>query len=90
MSLTGDMAGLRILKNSYGVSKVATWIRYNKGSVRIIIPRYRKTDFDVTLPTMLSHKEPSSGQVKPKGASQKKGAKRSVRKKKRQRFLKNS
>lgn len=74
-------ANFSSLGNVAGIRKVASWIRNNKGSIRIIVPRYGKTDFDVTLPTMQSHKEPSSGQVKPKGTSQNKGAKRPVRKK---------
>ena len=68
------------LKNSSSISKVASWVRNSKGSVRFVIPRYGKTDFDVTLPTMQSHKEPS--QAKPKGASQSKNTKRPIRRKK--------
>lgn len=70
-----------LLKNSSKISNVASWIRNNKGSVRFVIPRYGKTDFDVTLPTMQSHKESSNGQVKSKNTSPNKGAKRPVRKK---------
>lgn len=60
-----------------GVKKVASWVRNNKGSVRFIIPRYGKIDFDVTLPTLLSNKIPSD---KPKGNAQNKTPKRPVRK----------
>ena len=68
------------LKNSSGISKVASWVRNSKGSVRIILPRYGKTDFDVTLPTFLSQKVPNSGQSKSKG-TQKKSTKRPTRRK---------
>ena len=68
------------LKNSSGISKVASWVRNSKGSVRIILQRYGKTDFDVTLPTFLSQKVPSSGQSNSKG-TQKKSTKRPTRRK---------
>ncbi len=68
------------LNNSSGISKVASWIRNSKGSVRIILPRYAKTDFDVTLPTFLSQKEPNSGQSNSK-STQKKSPKKPIRRK---------
>lgn len=67
------------LGNVTGIKKIANWIRNNKGSIRIIIPRYGKTDFDVTLPTMQSHKEPSP--AKKKGTSQNKNTKRPIKRK---------
>jgi hypothetical protein len=67
--------------NGAGLKKIAFWIRYYKGSVRIIIPRYGKTDFDVTLPTFLSQIKPSNEQSKPKGTPQKKSTKKPIRRK---------
>jgi len=58
-------------ENSASIRRVASWVRGNKGSVRFVIPRYGRTDFDITLPTMLSHKEPTES--KPKGKSQNRG-----------------
>lgn len=58
-------------KNAASIKRVATWVRGNKGSVRFVIPRYGRADFDITLPTMLSHKEPSRN--KPKGTSRNMG-----------------
>ena len=70
---------ITLLKNS-GISQVASWIRNNKGSVRIIIPRYAKLDFDVTVPTFLSQKQAGT-KSRSKGTTQKKGVKPPVRKK---------
>lgn len=68
--------------NTDGIKKIATWIRLFKGSVRIVIPRYGRTDFDVRVPTMLSQKEPNTEQTKPKRSSQSRSTKKPVRKKK--------
>ncbi len=70
---------ITVLKNS-GIRQIASWIRNNKGSVRIIIPRYGKSDFDVTVPTFLSQKQ-SGTKPRPRGTTKKGGAKSSVRKK---------
>ena len=70
---------ITVLRNS-GISQVASWIRNNKGCVRIIIPRYGKLDFDVTVPTFLSQKQAGT-KSRPKGTTQKRGVKPSVRKK---------
>jgi hypothetical protein len=70
---------ITVLKNS-GISQVASWIRNNKGSVRIIIPRYGKSDFDVTVPTFLSQKK-SGTKPRPRGITKKGGTKSPVRKK---------
>ncbi len=70
---------ITILRNS-GIRQVASWIRNNKGSVRIIIPRYGKSDFDVTVPTFLSQKQTET-KSKPKTTTQKRGVKPPVRKK---------
>lgn len=70
---------ITLLKNS-GISKVASWIRNNKGSVRIIIPRYGKSDFDITIPTFLSQKSKNNKQAKSKGTIQKKSATKTARK----------
>ncbi len=68
------------INNPTNILNVVSWIRDNKGSLRLIIPRYGKTDFDVTLPTFLSQKVPNSGQSNSKG-TQKKSAKRPTRRK---------
>ena len=73
-------ASFSSLGNVEGIRKVAAWIRNSKGSIRIIIPRYGKTDFDVTLPTFLSQKVPNSGLSNTKG-TQKKSTKRPTRRK---------
>ena len=70
---------ITLLKNS-GIRQVASWIRNNKGSVRIIIPRYEKSDFDVTVPTFLSQK-PSGTKQGPRGTTKKGGTVSPVRKK---------
>ena len=70
---------ITVLKNS-GIGEVASWIRNSKGSVRIIIPRYGKLDFDITVPTFLSQKPLKSKQTKSKGTVQRKNTKKSVRK----------
>lgn len=57
--------------------KVASWIRNQKGSVRIVIPRYGDVAFDVKVPTVLSQKVPSSTN-KPQTRSSS-GTKRPVR-----------
>lgn len=77
-SATAD-SRITVLKNS-GIRQVASWIRNNKGSVRIIIPRYAKSDFDVTVPTFLSQKQAGT-KSRSKGTTQKKGVKTPVRKK---------
>ena len=77
-SATAD-SRITVLKNS-GIIKVVSWIRNNKGSVRIIIPRYAKSDFDVTIPTFLSQKSQVSKQAKSKGTVQRKSPKKPVRK----------
>ncbi len=70
---------ITLLKNS-GIRQVASWIRNNKGSVRIIIPRYGESDFDVTVPTFLSQKQ-SETKISPKGTTKKGGMTSPVRKK---------
>ena len=70
---------ITLLKNS-GISQVASWIRNNKGSVRIIIPRYGKSDFDVTVPTFLSQKK-SGTKTRPRGTTKKGGTTSPVKKK---------
>ena len=77
-SATAD-SRITVLKNS-GIRQVASWIRNNKGSVRIIIPRYGKSDFDVTVPTFLSQKSQNNKQVKSKGTVQRNSPKKTVRK----------
>ena len=64
-----------------GKENILLNVNYYKGSVRIIIPRYGKTDFDVTLPTFLSQIKPSNEQSKPKGTPQKKSTKKPIRRK---------
>lgn len=76
-SATAD-SRITVLKNS-GIRQVTSWIRNNKGSVRIIIPRYAKSDFDVTIPTFLSQKSQDSKQGKSKGTVQRKSPKKNVR-----------
>jgi len=70
---------ITLLKNS-GIRQIASWIRNNKGSVRIIIPRYGKSDFDVTVPTFLSQKQ-SGTKPRPRGTTKRGGATSPVRKK---------
>ena len=70
---------ITFLKNS-GIRQIASWIRNNKGSVRIVIPRYAKSDFDVTVPTFLSQKSQESKQAKSKGTVQRKSTKKTVKK----------
>lgn len=70
---------ITLLENS-GIRQIASWIRNNKGSVRIIIPRYAKSDFDVTLPTFLSSKNQNRKQVKSKGTVQRTRSKKTVKK----------
>ena len=77
-SATAD-SRITVLRNS-GIRQVASWIRNNKGSVRIIIPRYGKLDFDVTIPTFLSQKSQDNKQGKSKGTVQKKSPNKSVKK----------
>lgn len=77
-SATAD-SRITVLRNS-GIRQVASWIRNNKGSVRIIIPRYAKSDFDVTVPTYLSQKQAGT-KSRLKGTTQKRGVKSPVRKK---------
>lgn len=77
-SATAD-SRITVLRNS-GISQVVSWIRNNKGSVRIIIPRYAKSDFDVTIPTFLSQKTQDSKQGKSKGTVQRKRSNKQVKK----------
>jgi len=70
---------ITVLKNS-GIKQIASWIRNNKGSVRIIIPRYARSDFDVTVPTFLSQKSQESKHAKSKGTVQRKNTKKTVKK----------
>ena len=77
-SATAD-SRITVLRNS-GIRQVASWIRNNKGSVRIIIPRYAKSDFDVTIPTFLSQKSQVSKQAKTKETVQRKSPKKPVKK----------
>ena len=46
-------------------AKIATWIRNQKGSVRIVIPRFGDSSFDVKIPTIPSQKLPSQTTNKP-------------------------
>lgn len=68
---------IAVALNSSIVSKVVSWIRNNKGSVRIIIPRYRDTDFDITVPTFSSQKQQRSKIYK--GASRTKTNKNKIK-----------
>ena len=68
------------LLGSSAIKQIASWIRNNKGSVRIVIPRYAKSDFDVTVPTFLSQKSQESRQAKSKGKVQRKSTKKTVKK----------
>ena len=68
------------LLGSSAIKQIASWIRNNKGSVRIVIPRYAKSDFDVTVPTFLSQKSQESRQAKSKGTVQRKSTKKTVKK----------
>ena len=77
-SATAD-SRITVLRNS-GIRQVASWIRNNKGSVRIIIPRYAKLDFDVTIPTFLSQKSQGGKQAKSKGTVQRKRSNKQVKK----------
>ena len=70
----------QFLKNTSGIRKVVSWIQNNKGSVRIVFPRYGQSDFDVTIPTYLSQKTNKKTQVKQKRNTQRSGAKTNVRK----------
>ena len=70
---------ITVLRNS-GIKQIASWIRNNKGSVRIIIPRYARSDFDVTVPTFLSQKSQESKQAKSKGTVKRKTTKKTVKK----------
>lgn len=53
-----------------GIKRVVSWIRNNKGSVRIVIPKYGDADFDVKVPTFLSQKQAESRGA-PKSTTQK-------------------
>lgn len=78
---TSASADIRItLLRNGGIRPVASWIRNNKGSVRIIIPRYGQLDFDVTVPTFLSQKQTGT-KSRPKATTQKRGVKTPARKK---------
>lgn len=78
---TNARADSRInLLGSSAIKQIASWIRNNKGSVRIVIPRYAKSDFDVTVPTFLSQKSQESRQAKSKGKVQRKSTKKTVKK----------
>ena len=78
---TNARADSRInLLGSSAIKQIASWIRNNKGSVRIVIPRYAKSDFDVTVPTFLSQKSQESRQAKFKGTVQRKSTKKTVKK----------
>lgn len=70
----------QFLKNTSGIMKAVSWIQNNKGSLRIVFPRYGESDFDVTIPTYLSQKTNKSKQAKPKGNPQKGRTSKSVRK----------
>jgi hypothetical protein len=70
---------ITVLRNS-GIKQIASWIRNNKGSVRIIIPRYARSDFDVTIPTFLSQKSQESKHAKSKGTVKRKTTKKTVKK----------
>ena len=70
----------QFLKNTSGIKKVVSWIQNNKGSVRIVFPRYGESDFDVTIPTFLSQKTNKSKQAKPKGNLQRGKTSKPVRK----------
>ena len=77
-SATAD-SRITVLRNS-GIRQIVSWIRNNKGSVRVIIPRYAKSDFDVTIPTFLSQKSQDSKHGKSKGTVQRKRSNKPIKK----------
>ena len=70
----------QFLKNTSGIIKAVSWIQNNKGSLRIIFPRYGESDFDVTIPTYLSQKINNSNRAKSKRSPQRGGTSKPVRK----------
>lgn len=62
-----------------GTKKVISWIRNNKGSVRIVIPKYCDSDFDVKVPTFQS--QILATKSKTNRATQRKGTKSTAKKK---------
>ena len=70
----------QFLKNTSGIMKAVSWIQNNKGSLRIVFPRYGESDFDVTIPTYLSQKTKTNKQAKPKGNPQRSRTSKPVKK----------
>lgn len=52
-----EQLSIAVALKSSGLSKVISWIRYKRGSVRIILPRFGDSDFDITVPTFLSQRQ---------------------------------